>query len=249
MTVAHTVRAALRAGCVAALLAAAAAPASAGEFSVTPIRVELKAGAMNETIAVTNHGREKLRLSVRLMEWSQDAEGKDVYQDSSDLVYFPRQMEVEPEGKRLVRVGIKAPAGVAERTYRLFIEEQPDAVPDPTRSQVAFYFRFGVPVFLAPAVPRPQPQVAEPTLKGGKLSIPVKNTGNQHFRLVKLAISDGAGYLQEISGWYSLAGSERTYTADIPREVCRKAAALSVALEGEGFRLDRKVNVDPASCP
>ena len=231
----------------AAALGSALLPACAGEFSVSPIRVELKAGTLSETITVTNHAKDKLRAGVRLMEWTQDAEGKDVYKDSSDLVYFPRQMEVEGEGKRLVRVGIKTPAGPVERAYRLFIEEQPEAA-ESARPQVAFYFRFGVPVFLPPAVPRPQPEVADPTLQGGKLSIQVRNPGNQHFRLVKIAISDGAGYRQELVGWYSLAGTERTYTADIPREVCRKASAFAVALEGEEFRLDRKVNVDPASC-
>ena len=65
----------------------------------------------------------RLRVLVKLVEWTQDASGKDVYADSADLVYFPRQMEIEPGAKRLVRVGAKAPAQGAERAYRLFIEE------------------------------------------------------------------------------------------------------------------------------
>ena len=231
----------------AAALCGTLVPALAGEFSVSPIRVELKAGTMSETITVTNHAKEKLRVGVRLMEWTQDADGKDVYKDSSDLVYFPRQMELEGEGKRLVRVGIKTPAGAVERSYRLFIEEQPQ-VTDASRPQIAFYFRFGVPVFLPPAVPKSQPEVMDPDLKGGKLSVAVRNPGNQHFRLVKITIDDGATYRQELVGWYSLPGTARTYTADLPRDACRKAAAFNVALEGEGFRIDRKVNVDPASC-
>jgi fimbrial chaperone protein len=233
---------------VAALLCGALPPAIGGEFSVTPISVELKPGAMSETLTVANFAKEKLRVNVRLMEWTQDAQGKDVYKDSNDLVYFPRQMEVDPEGKRLVRVGLKSPAGTVERTYRLFIEEQPDPATESNRSQVAFLFRFGVPVFVPPAVPKPQPEVPDPTLKGGKLSVVVRNTGNQHFRVLKVVFGDGAGYQKDVSGWYSLAGTERTYTADIPGDVCRKATAFSVAVEGEGFRLDRKVNVDPASC-
>lgn len=231
-----------------AALAIAAAPARAGDFSVTPIRVELRAGAMNETITVTNHAPEKLRVSVKLMEWSQDATGADVYKESSDLIYFPRQLEIEPEGKRLVRVGAKTPSGINERAYRLFLEEEPQAAANQTSAQVALYFRFGVPVFLPPVAPKPQPEVMEPTLQGGKLALVVRNTGNQHFRLVKLTVSDGAGYNQDLSGWYSLAGSQRTYTADIPPDVCRKAASLSVTLEGEGLRVDRKLDVDPASC-
>lgn len=233
---------------VAAVLSGAWLPAVGGEFSVTPISVELKPGTMSETLTVANFAKEKLRVNVRLMEWTQDAQGKDVYQDSNDLIYFPRQMEVAPNGKHLVRVGLKTPAGPVERTYRLFIEEQPDASAESNRSQVAFLFRFGVPVFVPPAVPKPQPEVSDPTLKGGKLSVVVRNTGNQHFRVLKLVLGDGAGFKKEVSGWYSLAGTERTYSTDIPADVCRKAAAFSVAIEGEGFRLDRKVNVDPASC-
>jgi fimbrial chaperone protein len=231
-----------------ALLAGAPQAALAGEFSVTPIRVELKGGAMSETITVTNHAKEKLRLAVRLMEWTQDATGADVYVESNDLVYFPRQMDVEAEGKRLVRVGLKVPAATVERTYRLFIEEQPDPAADATRARVAFYFRFGVPVFLPPVAPRPQPEMLEPTVKAGKLSLVVKNDGNQHFRLAKVSVKDSAGYLQELPGWYSLAGTQRTYSADIPPDVCRKAGTFTITLEGEGVRLERQVNVDPASC-
>lgn len=224
-------------------------PAGATEFSVSPIRVELKPGVMSETITVTNHADTKLRVSMKLTEWTQDAEGKDVYRDSSDLIYFPRQMELEPNGKRLVRLGARTPAGVVERTYRLWVEEEPAPGTPSTQAQVAFYFRFGVPVFLVPAVAKPQAEFGTPRLHQGRLAIAVKNTGNQSFRLQKITVSDEAGFSREIAGWYSLAGTERSYVTEIPREVCRRAKTLTVQIEGEGIRSDRKVDVDPASCP
>lgn len=223
-------------------------PIYASEFSVTPIRAELKAGVLSETLTVTNHATARLRVSIKLMEWTQDAAGKDVYRDSSDLVYFPRQMEIAPGSKRLVRVGAKTPGALVERTYRLFIEEEPEPSSDATRAQVALYFRFGVPIFVTPAVPKPLPDVTEPTLEKGKLAVVVKNSGNQHFRLNKLSITDGAEYSREIAGWYSLAGSERTYSADVPKDICQNAKTLSVTLEGDGIRIDRKLNVDPTRC-
>jgi len=227
---------------------AAVAPASASEFSVTPIRAELKPGALSETITVTNHASARLRVAVKLVEWTQDATGKDIYRDSNDLVYFPRQLELPPDSKRLVRVGLKVPAGVVERTYRLFIEEQPEPVAASGQSQVAFYFRFGVPIFVAPAVPKAQPEVLEPTLTKGKLALVVRNRGNHHFRLTKVTVSDGGDYVKELQGWYSLAGSERTYADDVPPVVCQQAKTLSMALEGEGIRIERQLHVDPASC-
>jgi len=223
-------------------------PAVASEFSVTPIRAELKPGAMNETITVTNDSSNRLRVTVKLMEWTQDAAGNDVYQESSDLIYFPRQMELEAGAKRLVRVGAKTPAGTAERTYRLFIEEVPEPAQASAPAAVTFYFRFGVPIFLPPAVPKRLPEVLEPTLEKGKLSLVVKNAGNQNFRVNKVTVTDGAGYSHDIAGWYSLAGTSRAYVADIPRETCRKATALAVKLEGEGISFDRKLQVDPANC-
>ena len=235
--------------CLLPLLAAClAGPAQASEFSVSPVRAELRAGALSETITVTNRGNTPLRVGVKIMEWTQDAQGQDVYRDTGDLVYFPRQMELEPEGKRLVRVGAKTPAAGVERTYRMFIEELPEPSADAAHAQVAVYFRFGVPIFLTPVAPHGEPEIGEPSVEHGKLSLTVRNPGNQHVRILKLVVSDAAGFSREIAGWYSLAGSQRTYALDLPREVCRRAPTLSVAVEGEGLRADRKLHVDPARC-
>lgn len=221
----------------------------ASEFSVSPVRVELKPGALTETVTVINHAPIRLRVQVRLMAWSQDEKGADVYTESADIVYFPRQMDMDGESKRLIRVGAKSPAALTERTYRLFIEELPEPTAESQRSaQVSVYFRFGVPVFLPPAVPRIQTEVGEPTLDKGTLALQVRNAGNQHVRVMKVVVSDGAGHQQEVAGWYALAGAQRTYTLNIPPEICRKSKTLHVTVEGESLRVNRKLDVDPARC-
>lgn len=222
--------------------------ARASELSVSPVRAELRAGALSETITLTNRGAAPLRIAVKVMEWTQDAEGKDVYKDTGELVYFPRQADIEPEAKRLIRVGARVPAGAVERAYRLYIEEQPQPDAQSARAQVSVYFRFGVPVFVTPAVARRQPEFSEPRLEQGRVELRVKNPGNQHFRLVRIVVRDGENFSREIPGWYSLPGSQRTYTIDIPREACRKATTLTVAIEGDGLREERKLHVDPARC-
>lgn len=228
-------------------LCLAACGTRAADFSVMPIRAELKPGSMNETITVTNEATTRLRVTMKLMEWTQDANGKDVYTDSADLVYFPRQMDIEPGQKRLVRVGARQPAGTSEKAYRLFIEETPDAAAQGSAA-VAFYFRFGVPIFLPPPAARAQPEVDAPTVANGKVAVVVRNTGNQHFRLDRITVSDASGSTRDVLGWYSLAGSTRSYEVQLPRDVCRRAGTLSVKLEGQGLRIDRSLHVDPASC-
>lgn len=242
-----TLRAAPAALALAVALCAGLAPAA--DFTVSPTRVELKAGAMSETISVINHGAAPLRASVRLVEWTQDAEGKDVYKETGDLVYFPRQLEVGPDSRRVVRVGAKAPAGVAERTFRLFIEEEPGPPLPGEKAQVSFAFRFGIPVFLPPAVPRIQVEAGEPVLAGGKLSVLLKNTGNRHVRVTSLRVADGAGFSQEVQGWYTLAGMQRTYSIGLSRDACRRGGVLNVTLLFEGTdAIARKVQIDPATC-
>jgi len=219
----------------------------AAEFSVSPIRAELKAGILSETITVTNHDAKRLRVSIKLMEWTQDAAGNDVYKESSDLIYFPRQMDVEPNGQRLVRVGAKGPGGLTERTYRLFIEEEPDRTQG-NGSQVAFYFRFGVPIMVSPALPKPAAEVEAPTMAAGKVFILIRNTGNQYVRVNRIEVSNGSDFKTEAAGWYSLAGTQKVYSVNIPPEVCRKANSLAVTVEGEGLRFERTLEVDPAAC-
>lgn len=223
--------------------------ALAGDFSVSPIRAELKPGNMSETVTVTNHADKPLRVGVRLMSWTQDESGTDVLHESGDLVYFPRQLDFEPNGKRLVRVGAKSAAGTTERAYRLFIEEAPSPLGDDQRgAQVAVYFKFGVPIFLPPAVPKVQADFSEPVVSQGQLALEVRNTGNVHFRLTTVKVDDGAGFSINIGGWYMLPGTTRKYVATIPAELCRKTAHMLLTAEGDGVRYTHDIPITPANC-
>ncbi|WP_427913848.1 fimbrial biogenesis chaperone [Ramlibacter sp. MMS24-I3-19] len=229
-------------------LLAAADALHAGEFSVSPIRADLRPTALSETITVTNHAKERLRVAIRLMAWSQDEQGKDVYTDSADLVYFPRQMDIDPESRKVVRVGLKSATGPVERTYRLFIEEIKDGFATSDQPVVNFNFRFGVPIFVAPQSPKDAFEVLEPDLRQGKVRLAVRNDGNQHVRLTRITVSDGKDFHQDIAGWYSLSGTQRQYTADIPAGICRNAKVLTLSVEGPELKVDRQLHVDPANC-
>lgn len=225
----------------------ATASAHAGSFSVSPIRADLKSGVLSESITVTNEAPTRLRVLVKLVEWTQDARGNDVYTESSDLVYFPRQMEIEPGAKRLVRVGAKAPGQGVERAYRLFIEELPAPGPGPITT-VNFYFRFGVAVFVTPTAAAAQP-VFRATLAAGKLALEVANKGTQHFRAARVSFSDQGGWTRDVNGWYSLAGTSRSYQVEVPPEVCRKARSFGIVLEADdGQKFEHIVDATPASC-
>lgn len=221
--------------------------AFAAEFSVTPIRADLKPGSLTETITVGNDAKAPLRVSVRLMEWTQDEKGEDVYKESGDLVYFPRQMDINAGARRVVRLGAKSIPADRERAYRLFIEEMGSPL-EGGNTGVNFFFRFGVPVFVAPPTARHELLVGEPVLSRGAVRVDVQNQGTRHYRFNRVVFSNGSGFSKEVAGWYSLAGSRRSYSTELPGEVCRSSAVLTARLEGEGVEIERQVKVDPSAC-
>src|SRR5690242_12939673 len=74
-------------------------------FGVSPIRLDFSASERSGAITVSNDDRVPVSFQMRLVRWSQDAKGEDVYEDNKDLIYFPRLMSVEPQEKRVIRVG------------------------------------------------------------------------------------------------------------------------------------------------
>jgi fimbrial chaperone protein len=238
---------------LACLCAAFASLASAGDFGVSPIRVDLDRGTKSALVTVTNDDHKPLAFQVRVMEWTQDAAGADQYADSTDLVYFPRQLRIPPKESRVVRLGHKAPASNAEKAYRLFIEELADPERDPTRTGVAITLRFGVPVFVRPASVHLAGEL-NLTAAGGAPVALVRNTGTVHFRIATVryaGIGHGGETLfeQSVDGWYVLAGSQRSYRLAPPPDLCAKAALLRAEAVAEKLVLRAERPFVPQDCP
>lgn len=243
---------ALRALCA---LLLAATPALSGEFAVNPVRLELGAGARSGALEVRNEGDHPLGFQVQAKEWTQDAQGKDQYLDTADLVFFPRVMTVEPRQERVVRVGIRRPVAAVEKTYRLFIEELPGNVRarEGTGAQINVLIRFGAPIFVAPLQPQDGLQLSELTLNQGELTVSATNTGNRHQVIQGIHVkgTDAAG--REVHGIsladrYLLAGATKTYRTAIPPDRCRRLATIAVEIKSDRRTAGQQLQVSPAMC-
>jgi P pilus assembly chaperone PapD len=112
--------------------------------------------------------------------------------------------------------------------------------------------RFGLPVFLEPDAPKPQPFV-KLELKGGKLSVSLENRGNSHFvaqsvRLVGRA-ADGSVALQEdLPAWYVLASGRRSYELSPSQETCTKLAQVSANANTDHGVARTDYQVTPGAC-
>lgn len=233
---------------LAVLTLAAPLAGTAAEFSISPMRLDFARGARSAAVTVSNDDVRPLRMQLRLMRWTQDADGADVYQESDELIYFPRMMSVPPGEKRLVRVGLKTPAGAAEQSYRLYLDELPDAM-RPAASGLNFTIRFALPIFQQAAVPaKPSGAIEALALHDGKLRVTVRNDGSRHFRITAISVRSPAGFATEASGWYLLPGARRVHTIEIPAEACRRLQRLDVVVKSEELSLEGGLDVAPGMC-
>jgi fimbrial chaperone protein len=226
--------------------------ATAGEWRVAPIKLDLGSDTRSGVISVLNEGTGRFQVQMKAFRWDQDAEGKDQYTETNDLIFFPKIMVFEKPEERILRAGIKMPAATKEKTYRLFIEE----IPEPKKADgtnIAVTIRFGVPIFVKPLKEEPKGEIEKVELAKGECRVPVKNTGNVHFIIEAVNIKgvDLKGeqtFSKKLDGWYLLNGVSRVYRTVIPLGACTKSAKLEVEIKTNKFVLNGKLDVDKSMC-
>jgi fimbrial chaperone protein len=234
--------------------------ALAADFQVQPTTLDLGGSVKSGAFSVINNGNEKIDLQISVKEWSQDAGGKDVYEDTKDIVFFPKIMSVEPFGQRAIRIGVKAPPSQMEKTYRLFVEEIPSPKKTPDvklegniRAGLTIAFRFSTPIFVKPVRPQENYVIEGVEMSKGTVRAIVKNTGNVHIKLRAVTFSgkavDGKElYSKEFAGWYILHGLSLPYEAAVPQELCGKLAAVDVSAQTENIDIHGTLNVQKNMC-
>lgn len=234
--------------------------ALAADFQIQPTTLDLGGSVKSGAFSVINNGNEKIDLQISVKEWSQDAEGKDVYEDTKDIVFFPKIMSVEPIGQRAIRLGVKTPPSQMEKTYRLFVEEIPSPKNTPDvklegniRAGLTIAFRFSTPIFVKPVRSQENYVIEGVEMSKGTVRAIVKNTGNVHIKLRSVTFSgkaiDGKElYSKEFAGWYILHGLSLPYEAVVPQELCGKLAAVDVSAQTENIDIHGTLNVQKNMC-
>ncbi len=223
-------------------------------LAIRPVKVYLDAASGTEKVYLQNTSRDAFDLQVRLYAWSQDAAGKDVYEETSELVVFPKIFKVAAEEERMIRIGTRQKPGPVERCYRMYLEEIPVG---PRQSEqgpsVRMLTRIGIPIFLSPTKPAGTGAIESLRLEKGRLTIALKNGANTHWPITSILVSGaassgGAGFSKEVQGWYLLSGAARSYAVDIPADACRSLKSISVEVRSEKYSLKGGLDVDKAMC-
>jgi len=232
----------------------------ASNFSITPTSLELSGGVKSGAFSIVNSGTDTLNCQIAVKEWNQDPDGKDVYVDAKDIVVFPKIMTVGPNEQRAVRIGIKGPPSMLEKTYRLFAEEIPaqkkanEVKPNGKISAgLTIAFRYAVPIFVKPVRPQESAVIEQTGMSRGVVKAMVKNTGNVHVKLSSVtfqgkAIDGKVLFSQDVAGWYILHGQSRPYEVAVPREVCKDVATIAISVQAENMTINKTMNVEGKMC-
>ncbi len=186
----------------------------AGSFSVSPTRLTLTAQQTSGMLTVRNTSDEETVVQLQANTWSQQADGSDVLEASSDLLAVPPLFTLKPGASQVVRVGLRrAPAAEGELTYRLLLREVPPPPADGFNGlQVAL--NLSLPVFVLP------PQGAAPDLvwrmqysPEGEPQLQLSNRGNAHAQVRKVGLTgpDGTEIEGENLPVYLLPGKSRSW--------------------------------------
>jgi fimbrial chaperone protein len=190
------------------------APASAGNFSVTPVRIYMAPRERAAAITVTNDGFEELVMQADIYEWKQTPEGEDLLTLSEDMIMSPPILKMAPRSRQVVRlISLLGPARDQQHTYRMIVREIPEAKSDKADLALQIAYAFSIPIFITPpgALARLDCLLARVAPDAAKAVC--QNTGTAAAHPTAFQISNSAleNVASQDSGAYILPGAQRSF--------------------------------------
>lgn len=220
-----------------AVLAASFSYAAATSLHVTPVTIDLTAPTGAGLITLRNDGTRAVTVQARVFKWVQQ-KGVDAYLPTKDVAVSPPMTKLAPGARQTIRVVRTAKATAGQDSYRLFIDEIPQAVRR-TQNGVQFLIRQSIPVFFSAPGIAPAKVAWSASSNGRKLSLAARNSGTDRQKVSRLLLKDQSGkVLARTDGLagYVLGGSVRRWDFDLPS---------GVALRGRSFQLTAEDDKGP----
>ena len=212
---------------LALLASSAAAPVQAQSVRVSPVTLELRAGAVSSVLTLDSDSKEGVAVQARVFRWSQ-VNGEEKLEKTADVVVSPPGLMVRsgaPSQLRLIRIA-KTPVS-GEETYRVFIDEIPDR--KKLQTGVALSIRQSLPVFFTGIDATPASINWKVGTRKGKPTLEAVNLGQKHVRFFSLLVADEANK-EVLRGGpaYLLGGQSKTW------ELTGAAAGRTLSIKATG---------------
>jgi fimbrial chaperone protein len=191
-----------------------AAPASAGNFSVTPVRIYMAPRERATAITVTNGGDEELVMQADIYEWKQTPDGQDQLTLSEDMILSPPILKMAPRSRQVVRlISLIEPVRDQQHTYRMIVREIPEAKADKADLQLQIAYAFSIPIFMTPPGALAKLDCTLARVAPDAAKAVCQNTGTAAAHPTALQISNSAleNVASQDSGAYILPGVTRSF--------------------------------------
>jgi fimbrial chaperone protein len=211
----------------------------AAGLNVSPVQIALRPDEAKALLTLRNDGPEPVRYQLQANSWGEDSTTGMKLAPTDDVIFFPTLLSLKPGETHNVRVGVAVPFGAVERTYRIFVEELPPAEKaSQPRTTVRVLTRIGIPIFVQPSKVLESQQLTPIAVRAGSASFALHNRGNVHFRAESVALegidsSGGKLFQRDQQGWYVLAGGEKRYEFELPKDLCAKVRKLRARVKGD----------------
>ncbi|HSV46032.1 MAG TPA: fimbria/pilus periplasmic chaperone [Ramlibacter sp.] len=215
---------AIRAACVAALIALASPWAAAGLFSVSPVRIYMTPSDRAIAVTLTNEGNAEVALQADLYTWAQKPDGSDDLVLTEDLIVAPPIVRLAPGARQVVRLARLVPPDLARQlTYRLIMREVPEVTAPKVDKgmvlQLPIALAMSMPVFITPPAARRDVQCQLAPIDPQSFSALCQNVGTAYAQVRQVLLLRGEQELARFEGGtYILPGARRTMSlkADKP---------------------------------
>lgn len=206
----------LTAAAFASLLSAA--PASAGSFSVSPVRIYMQARERATAITIVNEGDSELVMQAELFTWKQKPDGVDELTPTEDMILAPPILKLAPRSRQVVRLANLRPVPPGPQlTYRMVVREIPEVRPA-SSVQVQVALAFSLPIFITPPGAKSQLSCALGQGTATALVATCDNRGQAYAQPVKMTLTTAGGEVlasRDITGGYILPQVKRNF--ELPR--------------------------------
>ncbi len=168
-------------------LLCAAGAASAGSFSIDPVRIQLSEAKPSAVMRVENRGDASITVQLQSMSWSQ-AGNQDQLAVSRELLATPQIFRLRPGQVQVVRIALLGTVDATrERAYRLLLDE----IPPPPAAEfrgLQMALRISMPVFVQARAPAAASLAATVVERDGQRQLQLTNRGHAHLQLTGLQL-------------------------------------------------------------